>query len=569
MRIKDGIRFFLGVVLLLCLGSLALSVYLLEAGITSAYSNFLVSIAAMSVMAACLVLGSFFLVNKLEPPKEPLETGEYTSQKLEREAKKARISIVSQLSLELKEIAANFAHINKNVSVGVQPKNNMSAQQLAKSYDVYTQCLLVQEQCDRIIDLSSEASKKIASLASQGHESANFAVANNLEWKALGTEIRSLREEQAKLRLIGRKVHSGTVEISSKIDEAVKVREDISSSITRVNEHLGHVSENAKIGYEMLSKLEGNVGECNNDVTQASSLVELLSQRAEEIVNIIDVIDDIAEQTNLLALNASIEAARAGEQGKGFAVVAEEVRKLAARSSTATKSITDLLITIQGEAGQASALLAKSSASVSNLAESVRDVEGNYEVTSRVTRTSQKELAGSVRQTETLADSIDSIQQMSKDLMKSSSTVSKSIDEAYNSFTNVSSRIGQLNTSCDRISRGLTRQYYDIVHNEQLNSYVTSGLKELRKVAEFGTLKSSEAKDMARMQDSYSELSASDFGTVDGEGNAAWAKLKASAETLEHLYSKGGTGLDSETNTEEEPLPNDDLEFLHVPTAME
>ena len=38
MRIKDGIRFFLGVVLLLCLGSLALSVYLLEAGITSAYS---------------------------------------------------------------------------------------------------------------------------------------------------------------------------------------------------------------------------------------------------------------------------------------------------------------------------------------------------------------------------------------------------------------------------------------------------------------------------------------------------------------------------------------------------
>lgn len=72
-----------------------------------------------------------------------------------------------------------------------------------------------------------------------------------------------------------------------------------------------------------------------------------LSEQADQIGSISQLVSDLANKTNMLAFNSSVEAVRAGEHGKGFAVVANEIRKLADQSEKSAEKINDLVSEIQ------------------------------------------------------------------------------------------------------------------------------------------------------------------------------------------------------------------------------
>jgi methyl-accepting chemotaxis protein len=105
--------------------------------------------------------------------------------------------------------------------------------------------------------------------------------------------------------------------------------------------------QSAQEGGMVINEMVTSTQEVSQQMNSMSDNMQTLDQRSDEIGSVIKVIGSIADQTNLLALNAAIEAARAGEYGRGFAVVADEVRALAARTSDATKEVTDLVNAIQ------------------------------------------------------------------------------------------------------------------------------------------------------------------------------------------------------------------------------
>ncbi len=138
-------------------------------------------------------------------------------------------------------------------------------------------------------------------------------------------------------------INSAADNLASRTEQQAATVEETAAAIEEITAAMKTAAERAREAADRVETAKGNAENSGEIVRKAIDAMTRIETSADQITNIIGVIDEISFQTNLLALNAGVEAARAGDAGKGFAVVATEVRELAQRSATAAREIKDLI----------------------------------------------------------------------------------------------------------------------------------------------------------------------------------------------------------------------------------
>lgn len=143
-------------------------------------------------------------------------------------------------------------------------------------------------------------------------------------------------------------------EILTAVGAANEKSQSATTASSQTAERVNAASARAKEFAALVGDIAKRIGESNcavdrvvEEITLADEATQSLSKAAENMNNIIELIQSIANQINLLSLNATIESARAGEAGKGFAVVASEVKNLANQVAVATDQISEEITGMQ------------------------------------------------------------------------------------------------------------------------------------------------------------------------------------------------------------------------------
>jgi methyl-accepting chemotaxis protein len=175
--------------------------------------------------------------------------------------------------------------------------------------------------------------------------------------REVGVEITA---SAAEIQAASAQQTASAAEQDAAVTQTVATVEEVQATVQQTAERAQAVAQSSqqsivisREGLDAVTATRDGMQRIRQQVDDIARTILMLSERTQQIGEIIETVNAIADQSKLLALNASIEAARAGEEGRGFAVVAMEVRQLAEQSREATARVSNILHEIQQATNEA------------------------------------------------------------------------------------------------------------------------------------------------------------------------------------------------------------------------